>query len=93
MFAGQVGEQHDPVGGPRGPGSLTIFSDGSANVGSLAVPERRRRRAGLDNRQRDPRTDRPRISRPMTAGAFIVFLAVSGFLALIAVSLVSDLDW
>jgi hypothetical protein len=29
----------------------------------------------------------------MTAGALIVFLAVSGFLAVIAVSLVSDLDW
>ena len=29
----------------------------------------------------------------MTAGALIVFLAVVGFLAIIAVTLVSDLDW
>jgi hypothetical protein len=29
----------------------------------------------------------------MTVGTLIVFLAVSGFLAIIAVTLVSDLDW
>jgi hypothetical protein len=29
----------------------------------------------------------------MTAGALIVFLAAAGYLAVIAVTLVSDLDW
>ena len=81
------------LSGAPGPGSLTIFSDGSANVGSLAVPERRRRRARLDDQQRDPRTDRPRISglAPMTVGVLaIIFLtAIAAFLAIIAVIIVS----